>query len=250
MADEEQPQQHGRDVKLPTFWKARPEAWFVYAESKFRLKHVETEQEQSDHLLAALPEEVLAQVMDVIEDLPEDTPYTTLKERLLETHTLSNFEKLELLFKAGQLGARKPSQLLNSMLEYCPQGEERGVFFHFMFLQRLPQSLRTLLGEVEHGDPRALAARADRLWACHGKQQQQEVAAVDTEEDGESVAAIRGQGSFWQVAEPEEEEGRSAEEGPAGTAGGQRKDSADGSGPGVLWPVFLSLELWREGLEV
>ena len=74
------------------------------------------------------------------------------------------------------------------------------MFFHFMFLQRLPQSLRTLLGEVEHGDPRALVARADRLWACHGKQQQQEVAAVDTEEDGESVAAIRGQGSSgrWQ----------------------------------------------------
>jgi hypothetical protein len=41
MAEEEQPQQHGRDVKLPTFWKTRPEAWFVYAESKFRLKHVD-----------------------------------------------------------------------------------------------------------------------------------------------------------------------------------------------------------------
>jgi hypothetical protein len=115
MSDEEQPQHHGRDVKLPTFGKARPEAWFVYAESKFRLKHADTEQEQSDHLLAALPEEVLAQVMDVIEDLPEDTPYFTLKERLLETHTLSNFEKLEQLFKSGQLGARKPSQLLNSI---------------------------------------------------------------------------------------------------------------------------------------
>jgi hypothetical protein len=76
-------------------------------------------------LLAALPEEVLAQVMDVIEDLPEDTPYTTLKERLLETHNLSNFKKLEQLFKSGQLGARKPSQLLNSMLEYCHR-ERRG----------------------------------------------------------------------------------------------------------------------------
>ncbi len=82
-------------MKLPTFWKVRPEAWFVSAESKFRLKHVDTEQEQSDHLLAALSDEVLAQVMDVIEDLPEDTPYTTLKERLLEKHTLSNFQKLE-----------------------------------------------------------------------------------------------------------------------------------------------------------
>ncbi len=66
------------------------------------------------------------------------------------------------------------------------------MFFHFMFLQRLPQSLRTLLGEVEHGDTRALAVRADRLWACHGKQQQQDIAVVDTEEEGESVAAIRG----------------------------------------------------------
>jgi hypothetical protein len=194
MAEEEQPQQHGRDVKLPTFWKARPE-WFVYGEIKFRLKNVDDEQEQSDHLLAALSEEVLAQAMDVMEYLPEDMPYSTLKEQLLETHTLSNFEKLELLFKTGQLGARKPSQLLNSMLEYCPQGKERGVFFHFMFLQQLPQSLRILLGEVEHGDPRALAARADMLWACHGKQIQQGIAVVETEEKAESVAAIRGQGS-------------------------------------------------------
>jgi hypothetical protein len=82
MADElqqEQPQQHGRDMKLSTFWKTRPEAWFFYAESKVRLKHVDIEQEQSDYLLSTLPEEVLAQVKDVIEVLPEDTPYFTLK---------------------------------------------------------------------------------------------------------------------------------------------------------------------------
>ncbi len=66
-----------------------------------------------------------------------------------------------------------------------------------MFLQRLPQSLRTLPGEVEHGDARALVARTDRLWACYGKQQQ-EIAFVEAE--GEGVAAIRGQGSSerWQ----------------------------------------------------
>ena len=36
------------------------------------LRRIDTEQERSDHLLAALPEDVLAQVMDVIEALPED----------------------------------------------------------------------------------------------------------------------------------------------------------------------------------
>jgi hypothetical protein len=128
MADEqqqEQPQQHGQDMKLATFWKARPKAWFVYAESKIRLKHVDTEQEQSKYLISPLPKEVLAQVMDVIKDLPDDPPYFTLKDLHMETHTFFNFEKLEM--NTGQLGAWKPSQLLNSMLENCPQGEERGV---------------------------------------------------------------------------------------------------------------------------
>jgi hypothetical protein len=60
-----------------------------------------------------------------------------------------------------------------------------------MYLQRLPLFLPTLLGEVEHGDPRAFAARANRLWVCQGKQQQ-EVAAVETEGDTEGMAAIHG----------------------------------------------------------
>ncbi len=44
-------------------------------------------------------------------------------------------------------------------------------------MQRLPQTLRTLLGEQECGDIRALAALADRLWASH-KPQPHEVMAV------------------------------------------------------------------------
>jgi hypothetical protein len=36
------------------------------------------------------------------------------------------------------LGARKPSELLNHMLELCPRGEEKNKFFLFLFLQRLP----------------------------------------------------------------------------------------------------------------
>ncbi len=73
---------------------------------------MDTEQEQSDYLLFYLPEEVMAQAMDFIEDLPEDTAHSALKESLLETHTLSSFEKLEQLLK--QLEAHRPCQLLNS----------------------------------------------------------------------------------------------------------------------------------------
>ena len=98
---------------------------------------------------------------------PADNPYTFLKGRILETHQLSNYEKWDQLMKVPPMGGRKPSQLLTSMLEFCPAGLERTLPFHYAFTQRLPQCLRTQLGEVEPGDPRALAARADRLWAVN-----------------------------------------------------------------------------------
>jgi hypothetical protein len=65
--------------------------------------------------------------------------------------------------------------------------------FQYLFLQRLPQVLRTLLGEQECGDICALAALADRLWASH-KPQPHEVMAVQKPVGGGSdpqVAAVQ-----------------------------------------------------------
>ncbi len=72
-----------------------------------------------------------------------------------------------MLQKTEQMGGRKPSKLLADMMEFCPAGLEESLPFHYLFTQRLPQALRTQLGEVEPGNPRALAVRADKLWAVH-----------------------------------------------------------------------------------
>lgn len=176
-----------RDIKLPLFWASRPAAWFLLAESRFRLRHINDEQQRFDHLLSALPETNVGESIDIIEDAAAgENPYSFLKERLLETHVLSTTEMLELLYAAEPMGSRKPSQLLTGMLQYCPVGEDKGIFFHFMFLQRLPTSLRSLLGEVEHGDPRGLAARADRLWAIHSNQ----ASTIANVEDDPAIAAV------------------------------------------------------------
>jgi hypothetical protein len=75
----------------------------------------------------------------------------TLKYCLLETHNLSDPEKLDVLYKSEPLGGRKPSQVLANMLAYCLAGMEQTVMFQYMFLQ-LPVTLRTLLGEQKPGD--------------------------------------------------------------------------------------------------
>jgi hypothetical protein len=183
-----------RDVKLPQFWTSRPAAWFTLAESRFRLRQVEDEQLLFDHLLSALGDDTISDVLDAIEEAAAgDTPYTSLKARLLETHVLSDFEKLEMLFACEPLGGRKPSQLLAAMLPFCPAGQEKQVIFHFMFLQRLPVSLRSALGDVQPGDPRALAARADRLLALNPTQRASIAAAVESEEVSQ-IAAVSSSG--------------------------------------------------------
>jgi hypothetical protein len=70
--------------------------------------------------------------MDVVDNILEDFPYDTLKSRLLETHTLSDHEKLEVLYKFEHLGGRRPSQMIASMLPYCLAGMEQTIMFQLV----------------------------------------------------------------------------------------------------------------------
>ncbi len=154
------PPTHPSKLTLSTFWISEPAAWFALAEAKFRTSNITSQRVMFDLLVAALPEKHLSQVMDIIKAIPAINPYEVLKLRLLEAHLLSDQEKMDALFQLGPLGDRKPSQLLASMLSVCPSGLELQPIFQYLFLQRLPQTLRTLLGEQECGDIRALAAMA------------------------------------------------------------------------------------------
>jgi hypothetical protein len=120
-----------------------------------------------DLLVAALPEMTLPQVMDIINNIQAVNHFEVLKLRLLEAHVLSDQEKMDALFQLGLLGDRKPSQLLASMLSVCPSGMEIQPVFQYLFLHRLPQTLRLLLCEQDCCNIRALAALVDRFWASH-----------------------------------------------------------------------------------
>ena len=68
-------------------------------------------------------------------------PYNKLKEVLLTSHQLTNFQRVELLHAVELLGGRKPSKLLADMWELCPAEQHNNIFFTFLFLQRLPRDI-------------------------------------------------------------------------------------------------------------
>jgi hypothetical protein len=124
--------------------------------------------------------------------------------------------------------------MLASMLAYCPAGMEQTIMFQFLFLQRLPVTLRTLLGEQEPGDIRSLAARADRLWATHRPQSHDLVANVDVaEEQPAQIAAVQKKEPF----KKKKFAGKKFGGRPSAAVGGHAASSSSsgsgsGSGPG------------------
>ena len=185
-------------VTLPPFWADNSAAWFALAESRFRMRRIYDEWDRYDHVLSALSKDSLRLIMDLITAPPEDDPYTGLKGRLLSSHQMTDYQRIEKLLSMDSLGERRPTELLAHMLEMCPAGEEKSKFFAFHFLHRLPQELRIMLGEDDHQDVQTLARKADKLWALHGHRLHGGVSAVQPAAlaaQEPAVSAVRGGGS-------------------------------------------------------
>jgi hypothetical protein len=120
-------------------------------------------------------------------------------------------------------------------------------------MQRLSQTLRTQLGEVQHGDPRALAVRADRLWSVHSTKAGN-VAFTDGQEETSptSISEVRGGGTGCGGQGQGRRGARDAAKVPVATAtpGGVPAAEPTPADLARVGSLFLPLDLWRQGYEV
>jgi hypothetical protein len=164
-------------VKLAAFWPQNPALWFAQAKCQFQVKGVTGQFDRYCHVVSALQHESLRLVADLVEAPPSETAFDDIKQRLVASHQLSDFQK-----EISSMAA---------MLEFCPRGEEKTNLFACLFLQRLPREIRVLLARVDHKDPKALAQQADELWALHDGRADTVAAVQQDFGEGELVAALR-----------------------------------------------------------
>ncbi len=183
-----------RAVKLPAFWTESPDTWFSVVEAQFEAEGLTSSRRKFFCVVATLPLSVARNARHVISHPPAVRPYEKLRDFLTAAHTLTSYERVMQIQALGPLGGRKPSELLNSMLELCPPGEEETEWLRANFLSRLPEKVRILLLEDEE-ELRVIARRADRLIAHQGGQHVAAVsnAAGQTEEPS-SVNAVQHAG--------------------------------------------------------
>jgi hypothetical protein len=94
-------------LKLPAFWIDKPVSWSVLAESQFRLHGIHREQTRYGYLLSALTKEAVSLIPHVVKHPPEHHPYSALKQSLLDSHELTDYQKIAALHKMEPLGGSK-----------------------------------------------------------------------------------------------------------------------------------------------
>ena len=186
-------------VELPLFWLRDPRTWFTLSESKFQLAEVTDSRLRFNFILPALNEDTLVQVRHILHaaDVMAD-PYSELKSRLLEIYTPSPLELGFQLLHSPELGDRRPSTMMSSMLALLPPGEVDGVLFKCIFLSRLPSDIRdSVATQSKKLSSRELGTFADELWFARNSRHSQYVMAVaepnnkEVEELTDAVAAVR-----------------------------------------------------------
>ncbi len=165
MAEDNGDQAHAQAVslKLPTFWTEQPDVWFAQAEAQFNVRNVTADDTKYHYAVAALDQSTAKRVLDLLSAPPANDKYESLKTRLTDTFGLSEFERGSRLLHQPDIGDEKPSHLMDDMLALL--GKHPPCFlFRSLFLERLPEEIRSVLVHSKEEDCRQLAKAADALW--------------------------------------------------------------------------------------
>ncbi|KAK3760806.1 hypothetical protein RRG08_034108 [Elysia crispata] len=139
----------------------------ILSEAQFELRKISQDETKYYHVVAALDNSTANRALSVITSPPPTEKYNTIKSFLTSAYGLTDGERATALLNKRGLGDSKPSELMDNMLSLL--GQHQPCFlFRQIFIQQLPEHVRTPLSVVDTPDYRALAREADKLFLASG----------------------------------------------------------------------------------
>jgi hypothetical protein len=131
-------------IKIPPFWSADPQLWFLQVDALFKTRNITASRTKFNHVVAAISPQTATTVRDIIRNPPREDAYDALKEALIKRNAPTKHNQLQQLLQMPALGDRKPSELLRNMRQLNNDDNDTELFRE-MFLQRLPKEVRAVL---------------------------------------------------------------------------------------------------------
>lgn len=149
-------------IRLPPFWKDNPTLWFVQVEAAFAIQRITSDDSKFRHVILHADQSVLPFVADLITDPPAQDKYLALKERICTVLGETSATKIRKLLGTHELGDEKPSIFLQR-LRNLAANQVNDEILKSIFMEQLPESVRTILAISEVQDLTKLAAQADKV---------------------------------------------------------------------------------------
>jgi hypothetical protein len=151
-------------LKLPSFWTADPEMWFVHVEGLFatRATPITLDATKYGYLVSALDQQVIHRLRRKILDAPEADKYDHLKAALLKAYGLTEEQKAFRLAGITTLATgMKPTALLDEMEGLAESVTSKAFELHFRRAMP-PEVTKCLAGQSFHSIS-DFATAADRV---------------------------------------------------------------------------------------
>lgn len=150
-------------IKLPSFWKDNPALWFLQVEASFALWRISSNESKYRYVLVHLDASVLPFVSDIISTPSVTGKYDALKKRIVDSFDETSKTKLRKLLRGQEFTTEKPSNLLQK-LRNLAGGQCNDIVLRTLFLEQLPDNVRTILAISEVSDLSKLALQADKIF--------------------------------------------------------------------------------------
>ena len=147
-------------LKLPLFYEDRPEMWFYFAESQFRLRKITEDQTQFDHIWQSLSTAQASRVESLMMNPPKSDKVGALKKKLLTIFGRTQYEKDNDLLSHGPLGDMTVLEFVGKIESL---NKDPATFLHAFLLNKLPSDVRSMLANTEFASMTELALAADKI---------------------------------------------------------------------------------------
>jgi hypothetical protein len=172
-------------TRIPTFYKASPDIWFLQLDSIFRSAKVTTSAAKYHLVVGSLDTKMLTILQDLLHD-PGPTPFETLRARILEEFGDSERQRVQHLLENEQLGDRRPSHFLQHLRALAGDLVTDGLL-KSLWLRGLPVRIQELLTVVNNDNVDDMAKVADKAMEVHPMST---VSAVRTPHDSSSYDSL------------------------------------------------------------
>ncbi len=151
-------------LKLPEFWTTTPAGWFHTVEAQFHVRNITADETQYYYVVSALGSSPATAIAGFLNNPPAANRFQAIRTELLKVYEPSEQQKKRTLTSLGDLGDRKPTELLRYMktLHNPPKDD---VLFMTLFLDKLPPTARAILAATKWDDIDKLAEAADEVVA-------------------------------------------------------------------------------------